>query len=218
MRAGPMDMLTAHSCFVAASALLYLKRAGLSGRTLHTSMLGIVTLVQGELVLRADGTLSDTYHVTSDQTGFSPYHRIFEGKDGQWVAVAAHKPAEREALRTVLGDDEAGFVEAARQRTAADLLAALGAAGVPSDAVVYDNAMHRFFDDPLSRELGLVTAIEQPTYGLVEQTGIFWNMGDTPIEITRACPDVGQHTDEILRQLGFSDSEIADFREKKIVG
>jgi crotonobetainyl-CoA:carnitine CoA-transferase CaiB-like acyl-CoA transferase len=97
-------------------------------------------------------------------------------------------------------------------------LARLEAAGVPSDAVFYEDAMHRFFDDPLSRELGLITAVEQPTYGLVEQTGIFWDMGDTPISVTRACPDVGQHTDEILRELGFADAEIADFREKRIIG
>ena len=218
MRAGPMDMLTAHSCFVAASALLYLKRAGLPGRTLHTSMLGIVALVQGEQVLLPDGTLSETYHVTSDQTGFSPYHRIYECEDGQWVAVAALKPERQEALRSILGGDEAGFIDAAKARTAADLLAALEVAGIPADIVNYDDAMHRFFDDPLTRALGLATALEQPTYGLVEQTGIFWDMGDTPISITRPCPDVGQHTDEILRQLEFTDAEIADFREKKVVG
>jgi crotonobetainyl-CoA:carnitine CoA-transferase CaiB-like acyl-CoA transferase len=217
LRVGPMDMLTAHSCFVAAMALLYMKRAGLPGRVLHSSMLGIIALIQGELLLLADGTLTDTYHLTSDQTGFSPWHRIYEAKDGEWIAVAAHRPAEREAMRMVLGGDEAAFVDAAKGWRAADLLAALEAAGVPCDAVFYENAMHRFFDDPLSRELGLITAVEQPTYGTIEQPGIFWNMGDTPIKVSRACPDIGQHSDEILDQLGFTPEEIEDFRARKII-
>ena len=218
LRPGPMDMLTAHSCFVAAMALLYMKRAGLAGRVLHSSMLGIITLIQGELLLKADGTLTETHHLTSDQTGFSPYHRIFETKGGEWVAVAAHREAEREAMRTILGTDDAGFVKAAEAWPAADLLAAFEAAGVPCDAVFCDNAMNRFFDDPLSRRSGLVSAVEQPTYGIVEQPGIFWDMGDIPIEISRACPDIGQHSDEIMLELGFSATEIAEFRTKKIIG
>jgi len=34
----------------------------------------------------------------------------------------------------------------------------------------------------------------------------------------RACPAIGQHTDEIMREMGYSDAEIADLREKKIIG
>lgn len=120
-------------------------------------------------------------------------------------------------MRGVLGRTEGGFVEAAKTRSAADLLAAFEAGGVPCDAVLCEDAMHRFFDDPLTLQLGLKTGIDQPTYGLVEQPGIFWDMGDTPIAITRACPDVGQHTDEIMAQLGFDATEIADFREKRII-
>jgi crotonobetainyl-CoA:carnitine CoA-transferase CaiB-like acyl-CoA transferase len=217
LRSGPSDMLTAHSCFVASLALLYLKRAGLPGRVLHSSMLGVITMVQGELLLRADGTLTDTYHLSSDQTGFSPYHRIFEATDGAWIAIAAHRDTEREALRGVLGCDEAGFAAAVMARSADELLATLEAAGIPCDAVMCDDAMHRFFDDPLTHELGLKSAVEQPTYGLIEQPGIFWDMGDVPIAITRACPDVGEHTDEIMAQLGFSDREIDAFREKRII-
>lgn len=218
LRPGPMDILSAHSCFVAAMALLYAKRAGLPGRVLHTSMLGVITLVQSELLLLSDDSLTSTHHLTQDQTGFSLYHRIYLAGDGGWVAVAAHDEVQRSALSSVLGGDEAGFVAAAKAFAATDLLAAFEAVGVPADLVVYENAMHRFFDDPKSRELGLITALEQKTYGLVEQPGIFWNMGDdAPITIVRACPEIGQHTNEIMAQLGFDQAEIAAFREKGVI-
>lgn len=218
LRPGPTDMLTAQNCFVAAMALLYAKRAGLPGRMLESSMLGVIAMVQGELLLRGDGTLTETHHLTQDQTGFSPWHRIYQAADGDWIAVAAHSDVERAAMHAVLGADEAGFVAAVAHRPAAAVLAELEAAGVPCDAVFYENAMNRRFDDPVTRKLGLVIGVEQPTYGLVEQPGVFWDMGDVPVEITRACPDLGQHSGEIMRELGYDDGEIAGFRERKIIG
>lgn len=78
--------------------------------------------------------------------------------------------------------------------------------------------MNRFFDDPKNRDLNLVSVLPQPLYGIVEQPGAFWHFGDVPIVFKRCAPAVGQHSDEILREIGYSDAEIAGFREAKIVG
>jgi len=216
-RPGTMDVTSAQSCLVEIMASLYAKRAGGRGHTTHTSLLGVAAFTQGERLIGPDGNLTETYHLTSDQTGFSPYHRIYECADGQWVAVAAHKPEHQAALRNLLGD-EAQFEAAAKGRTAADLLAALEAAGVPGDIVNFEDAMNRFFDDPQNRDLNLVSVLLQPLYGIVEQPGAFWHFGDVPIVFKHCAPAVGQHSDEILREIGYSDAEIAGFREAKIVG
>ena len=84
--------------------------------------------------------------------------------------------------------------------------------------MVFEDAMNRFFDDPLNRELGLVSVVEQPLYGTIEQPGEYWNFGETPMHIVRACPTIGQHTDEIMAELGFSADEIAQYRADKIIG
>ena len=217
LRPGYTDILSAQSCFVASLALLYAQRTGLPGRVLHSSMLGMIAMMQGEMLLLADGTRTETYHLTQDQAGYSPWHRIYQAGDGAWLAVAAHSEEARAGLRAVLGGDEAGFVAAVARLPAAEVLAALEAAGVPCDAVFYENAMYRLFDDPLVKELGLIVGTQSPTYGLIEQPGIYWDMGDVPIEITQASPDLGQHSNEVMRDLGFSDAEIAKFREQKII-
>lgn len=217
-RPGTMDITSAQSCLVEIMASLYAKRAGGRGYSTQTSLLGVAAFTQGERLIGPDGALTETYHLTADQAGFSPYHRIFECEGGQWIAVAAHKAGQQEALRGILGHDEAGFADAAKSRGAADLLAALEAAGIPCDAVNFEDAMHRFFDDPLNRELNLVSVLPQPLFGMVEQPGALWYFGDVPITFKRCCPTIGEHSDEILREIGYSDDEIAAFRAQGLVG
>jgi len=215
-RPGTLDVLAAQSCLVGIMASLYRRRAGGPGHTTQSSLLGVAALTQSEVLIGPDGALTPTYHLDKGQYGFSPYHRIFETRDG-WIAIAANQEPQRHGVRSVLGDDEARFAQAAKTRSSADLVSALEAAGVPCDLVNFEDAMNRFFDDPKNRELGLVSALPQPLYGTVEQPGEFWNFGDMPMHIVRCCPDLGEHSDEILREMGYSTDEIAEFRARKIV-
>jgi crotonobetainyl-CoA:carnitine CoA-transferase CaiB-like acyl-CoA transferase len=216
-RPGTMDIHSAQSCLVATMAALYAKRASGKGWGIHTSLLGVSAFSQGERLIGADGELTETYHLTSDQTGFGPYHRVFEAQGG-WIAVAAHGEAERAGVRVVLGDCEAGFADAAKALKSAELLSALEAANVPCDAVVFEDAMNRFFNDPLNSELGLISALPQPLYGTIEQPGEMWDFGETDMDIVRACPTIGQHTDDIMHEMEFSDGEIAGYRERGVIG
>jgi crotonobetainyl-CoA:carnitine CoA-transferase CaiB-like acyl-CoA transferase len=216
-RPGTMDVSTAQACLVEMLASLYARRA--HGRSLATqsSLLAQAVFTQGERLLREDGSLTETYHLSADQTGFSPYHRIYQCAGDEWIAVAAHNQGEQDMLRSVLEADEAGLVEAARKRSAGELLVALERVGVPCEAVNCDDAMNRFFDEPENRRMNLVSALEQPLYGLVEQPGAFWNFGDIPIVFRYAPPAIGQHSDEIMREIGYTDAEIADYRARGII-
>ena len=82
---------------------------------------------------------------------------------------------------------------------------------------MFEDAQNRFFDNDLHRQLNLVSLLESPTYGTVEQPGAFWCFGDMPLIFKQAAPDIGQHTDEIMREIGFDDAAIARFREQKII-
>ncbi|HEY8809099.1 MAG TPA: CaiB/BaiF CoA-transferase family protein [Solirubrobacterales bacterium] len=72
-------------------------------------------------------------------------------------------------------------------------------------------------DSELVRARGMVTAIEQPELGTVRQLGVPVKMSRTPGDPTRPAPAFGEHTDEVLREAGYTDEEIAAMVESGAV-
>ena len=96
-----------------------------------------------------------------------------------------------------------GAAEALRDRTVADALRALGEAGVPAEEVRLDQKQ-AFFDDPGNRAAGLVASYPHREYGKLEQPGTSWYFGDLDTRFDYAPPVLGEHTVEILTDLGLS--------------
>ena len=63
--------------------------------------------------------------IDDDQTGLSPYYRIYRTGDERWIAVAAVGPAAKSRLLAALQCDEAGLETAIASGTAAETLALL---------------------------------------------------------------------------------------------
>jgi alpha-methylacyl-CoA racemase len=68
-------------------------------------------------------------------------------------------------------------------------------------------------DSELVRAREMVTAIEQPGLGTVRQLGVPVKMSRTPGDPTRPAPAFGEHTDEVLAEVGYSVEEIASMKE-----
>ncbi len=91
------------------------------------------------------------------------------------------------------------------------------AAGVPADISVdtWDGETI-LFDDELLR-LGLVAEYEHPLLGRVRQFGNLITFSDTPGRPERAAPMLGQHTREVLGELGYDGSAIDDYRARGVI-
>ena len=65
-------------------------------------------------------------------------------------------------------------------------------------------------EDPQVTHLGLITSYQHPKAGNVKVVGPAVTLTETPSEISRPAPLVGQHTREILSELGIQDADIDD--------
>lgn len=100
------------------------------------------------------------------------------------------------------------------QRTTAEWMEVLERVGVPAGPI---NTVEQILRDPhvLAREM--VVTLQHPTAGEVKTVGIPAKLSDTPGTVRSAPPLLGQHTDEILAELGYDAAAIADLRERGIV-
>jgi crotonobetainyl-CoA:carnitine CoA-transferase CaiB-like acyl-CoA transferase len=92
-----------------------------------------------------------------------------------------------------------------KHRTSAEWLRRLEEAGVPAGPVLDVNQMHA---DPQTLAREMVVETTHPTAGRVRAIGLPIKFSDTPGGIRRAAPVLGQHTREVLRDHGFSDTQI----------
>jgi len=87
----------------------------------------------------------------------------------------------------------------------AEWVARLEAAGIAAGPI-YE--FHEVFDDPQVRHLGLVAEVEQPGAGKVKMLTFPGRASGTPPRIDRPAPLLGQHTAEVLGELGLAREEI----------
>ncbi len=90
-------------------------------------------------------------------------------------------------------------------RPAEEWLERLTAAGVPCAPVLTRSEMIR---DPQVQALGIVVETEHPDAGLLRQARSAARFSGTPAEIRHGGPALGQHSDSILKELGYSPADI----------
>lgn len=72
-------------------------------------------------------------------------------------------------------------------------------------------------EDPQARHLHAFTSYMHPAIGEVKTVDIPVRFSETPGEITRHAPSVGEHNEEILSDLGFDPSQIEHFKSSQVI-
>jgi crotonobetainyl-CoA:carnitine CoA-transferase CaiB-like acyl-CoA transferase len=60
--------------------------------------------------------------------------------------------------------------------------------------------------------------VDHPVWGKIKAVGFPWDFSETPASWRREAPEFGQHTEEILLEIGFTWDDIAKYREIGAIG
>ena len=157
----------------------------------------------------------------------APY-QLFETRDGRYLAIGAPNQMLFARLMQVLGLDEhiadprfasyasrtlheaplVALVEpAVKTRDAVELEAALVEAGLPCARV---NNFKEVFDDPHMVARGVVGEVEHPRLGRMKAVRNPVLLDHDGPDVHRHSPVLGEHSEEILRELGYAPAAIAE--------
>jgi crotonobetainyl-CoA:carnitine CoA-transferase CaiB-like acyl-CoA transferase len=108
----------------------------------------------------------------------------------------------------------AAINEALQKKTSAEWIEILNGASVPCGPIY---TVDQVFADPQVRHLGAATSVEHPKLGRFEVLAQAARLSRTPAAVVAPTPEVGQHTDEILRELKYSAEEIDKLHKGGVV-
>jgi crotonobetainyl-CoA:carnitine CoA-transferase CaiB-like acyl-CoA transferase len=224
--------LYAHGAILAA--LHHRERTG-AGQYLELSLMecGIAALINAATGFLVGGEVQGRWG--SAHPSLVPY-QAFRARDGYlmigagnerlWKAFCevleapewAHDPryasnAQRVACRAELVRE----IEARLQKASRDeWVSRFAAAGL---AVGPINDIGQVFDDPQVRFREMAVEVDHPTAGRIRLPGIPVKFATTPGRVQGPPPNLGEHTDEVLREaLGFSAAAIAELRASGALG
>jgi crotonobetainyl-CoA:carnitine CoA-transferase CaiB-like acyl-CoA transferase len=209
-------------------ALYHRDRTG-EGQFVDTSILYAQLLNASFTWSTPDGSrTADRPGLDAMQLGWNALYGLYRTGEG-WLCLAAPTEEHWTELARATGTGLAGdprfgsatdrrandaqlrvaLEEVFAQRTAAEWLKILDAAGVPCETTSPDSVT-RLFDGPELRERGWLAGYHHPVMGDMEVFGLLADLGATPGRVAGPPPLVGQHTHELLAEVGYGPAEIAD--------
>lgn len=113
----------------------------------------------------------------------------------------------RNKLTTIIND-------ALSKCTKEEWIKKLNEASIPCGPI---NNIEEVFNDPQINYSKIVESVVHPKLGEIKLVGQAMKLSRTPSKLKKAAPEKGEHTKEILTDLGFNDKEIKNFKMENII-
>jgi crotonobetainyl-CoA:carnitine CoA-transferase CaiB-like acyl-CoA transferase len=224
------------SAVAVIQALYHRDRTG-EGQFVDTSIVNAGLLNTSYAVAKPDGTGFDRPKLDGQQFGFSAGHRVYQTAEG-WLCFVLVSEAHWDGLFTALGlaelaadsrfadpesrkANDAALAAAIAERLATDTaenwFAKLDAAGVPVEIVskTFSKQLH---DTPEFQKRHWVTSFDHPHVGRLDQIGLLVDLSETPGVIQQRPLIVGEHTKEMLAEMGYTEEQMTEMEEQFAIG
>ncbi len=205
------------SAVAVIQALYHRDRTG-EGQMVDTSIVNAGLLNTSYAIARPDGSGFERPRIDGQQFGFSAAHRIYQTAQGWICIVCASEEHTRALLEATGAQANAESLEAAfKTRDAQTWFEQLDAAGVPVEIVSEDFSL-KVHDDPEMQARDWVVSMDHPHVGKLDQVGLCVNLSETPGAVQGRPVIVGEHTQEMLTAMGYSEEDINTMEEQFAVG
>jgi crotonobetainyl-CoA:carnitine CoA-transferase CaiB-like acyl-CoA transferase len=167
--------------------------------------------------------------------GLSATHRLYKTKDERWIFILCYKPEHWPSLCRVLEQERLMsdprfeqessrrendpflvdiLVEVFQGKTSKEWLEALLKAGVPA---ALGQGAEEVIKDPHGDANNYFAEIQDPDFGPVRLPGVGPQFSEMSGVIRRSAPKLGQHTIEVLKELGYSEERIKTLLDQRVV-
>jgi crotonobetainyl-CoA:carnitine CoA-transferase CaiB-like acyl-CoA transferase len=162
--------------------------------------------------------------------GAVPAYNVYETADGKWLSIGCLEPWFWAELCQALGceqyvqhqNNREMFPEIFdfmrrkfKEKTRDEWFQELRQRDI-CVAPVY--AMDEVFEDAHVQARGMIAEVQHPEFGTVRQVGVGPKFSDTPGSVRSTAPKRGEHTEELLREAGLSQEEIAEMKSAGVAG
>ena len=162
--------------------------------------------------------------------GSSPQYNIYQTRDGKYITIGCLEPHLWANLCREIGKEEfiAYQTDPGKWEEVLSYLKQLFLTKTRDEwfeqmspksifiGKVY--SLDEVFTDPQVLHRQMVIEVEHPTEGKIKQVGIAIKLSDTPGTVRNLAPMLGEHTEETLAGLGYSEQRINELRQQRVIG
>jgi len=152
-------------------------------------------------------------HMNIAASGQHMYRRLCEALDVKHLVDDPRfkTPQDRSKNRGACNSE---LEKATVTKTSAEWVDILNKAGVPCGPIL---DVKQMFEDEQIKHLKLAVEIEHPRLGKQQVQNLPVTLSRTPGKVVSASPELGEHTDQVLGELGYSKADIEELKREKAI-
>jgi len=229
------DELGGMVCAWAVCVALYARERTGKGQLVDTSLMGSLMCMES-LVLSAPAILGQEFPREIRAQAGNPIYNHYKAKDDKWFILAHLQPdrywpnvCRALGMPELENDRRFNSIEA-RGENAKELIAIMDAKFATKtreewfeifkkEGLIYTpiQTPTEVINDPQAIANNYVVWFDHPVLGRTRMVGFPWDFSETPASIRREPPEFGQHTEEILLELGYTWDDIIKLKDDKVI-